>query len=73
MELPPLYIFCGIGVALSILGFFLKKIKTEVDDLKEQVRRDQILNARQQEQMRHIEKVLEDRRRDVKELHARFK
>ena len=73
MELPPLYIFCGIGVALSILGFFLKKLKTEVDDLKEQVRRDQILNARQQEQMRHIEKVLEDRRRDVKELHARFK
>lgn len=73
MELPPLYIFCGIGLALSILGFFLKKIKVEVDELKEQVRKDQILNARQQEKLLHIEKVLEDRRRDVKELHSKFK
>lgn len=73
MDVPPLYIFCGIGVALSILGFFLKKIKVEVDELKDQVRKDQILNARQQEQMRNIEKVLEDRRRDVKDLFSRLK
>lgn len=73
MDLPPLYIFCGVGLALSILGFFLKKIKVELDELKEQVREDQLVNAKQTEQMRHIEKILEDRRRDVKELYSKLK
>jgi len=73
MDLPPLYIFCGVGLALSLLGFFLKKIKVEVDELKAQIIKDQLVSARQGEQMRHIEKVLEDRRRDVKELYSRLK
>ena len=28
------YVLIGIGVALSVLGFFLKRIKEEVDVLK---------------------------------------
>jgi hypothetical protein len=73
MEVQPLYLFCGIGVALSIIGFFLKKLKVEVDELKERMRNDGLELRSQQERLKHIDKLLEDRRNDIKDLFGKLK
>ena len=36
------YMFAGVGVAISILGFFIKRIKMELDDMKERLRQIEI-------------------------------
>ena len=67
------YILLGIGVALSVLGFFLKRIKEEVDYLKSKNQRLEINQARNHERLANIDKVLEDRRHDIKKLFERIK
>lgn len=62
------YILIGIGAALSVLGFFLKRIKEEVDILKSRHQRIEINQARNHEKLNNIDKVLEDRRHDIKKL-----
>jgi hypothetical protein len=73
MEVQPLYLFCGIGIALSVIGFFLKKLKVEVDDLKERMRKDGLELRSQHERLKHMDKLLEDRRNDIKELFIKLK
>ena len=73
MEMPPLYIFCGIGVALSLFGFLIKKLKNEVDDLRSQLRKDEITIAKHEERLTYLSKVLEDRRHDIQELYKKLK
>tara|TARA_Y100000004_G_scaffold28994_1_gene29859 strand:+ start:25788 stop:26006 length:219 start_codon:yes stop_codon:yes gene_type:complete len=63
-----LYIFTGIGVTLSILAFFLKKNKNEIDTLKEHLRDIELENAKQEEKIHFLEKVSEDRRRDIQKI-----
>ena len=63
--------FAGVTLALSVLGFFLKKVKIEVDGYKDRLRELELSNARMNEQLRLMNKVLEDRRRDVQRLYEK--
>ena len=61
------YMFAGVGVALSVLAFFLKN-KVELDKLNEVVRRLELSDASKTERMNYMVKVLEDRRQDIQKL-----
>lgn len=63
------YIYVGIGVAVSVLGFFLKRIKEEVDIVKAKNTRLEINQARNFERIANLEKITEDRREDIKRLY----
>jgi galactokinase len=65
--------FAGVGVALSVLAFFLKKNKLEIDRLSEMVRNLELSDATKSERLKTIGKVLEDRRRDVQKLFEKIK
>ena len=62
------YILIGIGVALSVLGFFLKRMKEDIDIVKSKNARVEINQARNHERINNLEKVVEDRREDIKRL-----
>ena len=62
------YMFAGVGVAISILAFFIKRIKMEVDDMKERLRQIEINDAGQTKVVEHLTKLAEDRRIDIKNL-----
>lgn len=63
------YIYVGLGVALSVLGFFLKRLKEEVDIVKAKNIRLEINQARNFEKIANLEKITEDRREDIKRLY----
>jgi hypothetical protein len=62
------YMFAGVGVGLSVLAFFLKKNKAEIDLMKERMRGLEIADARNSERIRTLLKTVEDRRRDVQKI-----
>lgn len=62
------YLLIGVGVALSVLGFFMKRLKEEIDIMKQKCSRIEINLARNHEKLMHLEKVAEDRREDIKKL-----
>ena len=62
------YIFLGLSVAVSVIGFFLKRIKEDVDMQKAKNAKLEIGVARHYEKIRNIEKLAEDRREDVKRI-----
>ena len=62
------YCFLGVGVAVSVIGFFLKRIKEEVDVQKAKNAKLEIGVARHHEKIRNLEKLVEDRREDVKRI-----
>ncbi len=62
------YMFAGLGVALSILAFFIKRNKWEIDDMKERLRQIEISDAGQSKDVEHLSKISEDRRRDIQKL-----
>ena len=57
------YMFVGVGMALSILAFFIKRNKWELDDMKERIRQMEINHAGQTKDLEHLMKVAEYRRR----------
>ena len=63
------YIYVGLGVAVSVLGFFLKRLKEEVDVVKSRNARLEINQARNFEKIANLEKITEDRREDIKRLY----
>jgi|TARA_R110000744_G_scaffold174209_2_gene293013 hypothetical protein len=63
-----MYMFAGVGVALSMFAFLLKKNKNEIDTLKVHLRDIEIENAKQEEKISFLEKVSEDRRNDIKQI-----
>ena len=69
------YIFLGVGVAISVLGFFLKKEARKTDEMNQRVGTLEILLAknevRDRERWKVCHKVLEDRREDIKSLFAK--
>jgi len=67
------YMFAGVGVAISVLAFFLKKNKMEIDSMKENVRKLEISEARNSERIRTLLKVVEDRRKDIQRLFEKAK
>jgi len=62
------YMFAGVGVAISILAFFIKRNKWEIDDMKERLRQIEISDAGQSKDIEHLTKLSEDRRRDIQKL-----
>jgi len=68
MEYSPL-IFLGMGAAISILGFFLKRIKEDVDVVKSRNTRLEVNAARDFERIKYLEKITEDRREDIKRIY----
>ena len=62
------YMFAGVGVAISILAFFIKRNKWEIDDMKERLRQIEIGDAGQSKDVEHLTKLSEDRRRDIQKL-----
>jgi len=64
--------FAGVGVALSILAFFIKRNKWEIDDMKERLRQIEISDAGQVKDLEHLTKLAEDRREDIKNLFKRL-
>jgi len=65
------YMFAGVTLAISVLGFFLKKNKAEIDSMKEVIRKLEISDARNTERIRTLLKVVEDRRRDIQNLYEK--
>lgn len=65
------YMFAGVGVALSVLAFFLKKNKIEIDAMKGIQRKLEISDARNSERIRTLLKVVEDRRKDIQNLYEK--
>lgn len=63
------YIFVGLGVAVSVFGFFLKRIKEDVDRVKSKTIRIEINQARNFEKIMNLEKITEDRREDIKRIY----
>ena len=63
--------FAGVGVAISVLAFFLKKNKMEIDSMKEVITKLEISDARSTERIRTLLKVVEDRRRDIQNLYEK--
>jgi hypothetical protein len=63
------YIFLGLSVAVSVIGFFLKRIKEEVDVQKAKGNKLEIGVSRHYEKIRNLEKLAEDRRDDVKRIY----
>jgi len=62
------YMFAGVTLALSVLGFYLKKNKIEIDTMKERMRELEISDARSGERIKTLLKLVEDRRRDVQKI-----
>ena len=69
MDTPSL-MFLGVGVALSVLGFFLKREARKacendkrISDLEVQAAKNEVRDA---EKWQSAEKSLEDRRQDIK-------
>jgi len=65
------YMFAGVTLAISVLGFFLKKNKAEIDSLKSVIRKLEISDARNTERIRTLLKVVEDRRKDIQNLYEK--
>lgn len=66
------YMFAGVGVALSILAFFIKRNKAEIEKMNERFRQVEISDAGQSKDLEHLTKLAEDRREDVKNLFKRL-
>jgi len=62
------YMFAGVTLALSVLGFYLKKNKIEIDNMKERMRELEISDARSSERIKTLLKLTEDRRRDIQKI-----
>ena len=67
------YMFLGVGVAISVIGFFLKKEAQKTKQMEEAIRDLQVAQAkncaRDEERWLTANKVLEDRRDDVRKLY----
>ena len=70
------YIFLGGGGAISVLGFFLKKEARKTDEVASRIATVEMLVAkndvRDAERWRVANKLMEDRREDVKDLYAKL-
>lgn len=65
------YWVVGIGVALSVLGFFLKRMKEEIEIANEKTNRTERKVIELQTKVALMEKLLEDRRQDIKNLYEK--
>jgi len=66
------YIFVGVSVAISVLGFFLRREARKAQEMEERLKELEVQLAqndvRDQERWANCHKNLEDRRLDIKTL-----
>lgn len=66
------YIFVGVSVAISVLGFFLRREARKAQEMEERLKELEVQLAqndvRDQERWANCNKNLEDRRLDIKTL-----
>ena len=66
------YMFLGVGVAISVLGFFLKKEAAKAQEMDNRIKDLEVRMAkndvRDVERWKIADKTMEDRRVDVKVL-----
>lgn len=66
------YIFVGVSVAISVLGFFLRREARKAQEMENRIKDLEVLLAqndvRDQERWSNCNKNLEDRRLDIKTL-----
>ena len=62
------FIFLGLGAAISVMGFFLKRLKEDVDSVKRKNASLELSLAKATEKLKNLEKLAEDRREDIKKL-----
>ena len=67
------YIFLGVGVAISVLGFFLKKEAQKQAELDRRLKELEISLAKNgvlyRERWKQADKLLEDRREDIRKIY----
>jgi uncharacterized membrane protein YgaE (UPF0421/DUF939 family) len=67
------YMFLGVGVAISVIGFFLKREGRKVEDMKNRISELELQVAknetRDHERWNQAEKLMEDRRDDCRKLY----
>tara|TARA_Y100001973_G_C5200912_1_gene337566 strand:- start:1410 stop:1673 length:264 start_codon:yes stop_codon:yes gene_type:complete len=72
----PSYMMIGVGAAISILGFFLKKQASQTVRIEEKVRELEVLLAKNsaldKERWKQMEKLVEDRRQDSINLYNKI-
>ena len=70
------YIFLGVGVAISVLGFFLKKEARKSHENDKRIATLEVLLAKNEvrdgERWKVCHKVLEDRRDDIKTIFTKL-
>ena len=76
MDFPQDYIFLGVGVAISVLGFFLKKEARKTQEMDSKIQELALQMAqndvRDSERWKNATKLLEDRREDIKVIFAKL-
>ena len=63
------YLLVGIGVAVSVLGFFLKRIKEQVDNTEQNSNEAKVKLAECLVKVENLEKLTEDRREDIRKIY----
>jgi len=70
------YVFLGVGVAISVLGFFLKKEARKTEDMSKRIGTLEMLLAKNDvrdcERWAVAHKLMEDRREDCIKLYDRL-
>lgn len=63
------YLLVGVGVAISVLGFFLKRIKEQVDNTEKNSNEVKVKLAECFIKVQNLEKLTEDRREDIRKIY----
>jgi len=63
------YLLVGMGVAVSVLGFFLKRIKEQVDSTEQNSNGIKVKLAECLVKVENLEKLTEDRREDIRKIY----
>ena len=67
------YILIGIGTAISVIGYFLKRENKRLEELEELVNSINVILAknevRDNERHKSVDKRLEDRRMDIRKIY----
>ena len=70
------YMFLGVGVAISVLGFFLKKEAAKAQEMDNRIKDLEVRMAKNDvrdiERWKIADKTMEDRRVDVKVLFGKL-
>jgi hypothetical protein len=64
--------FIGIGISISVLGFFLKRLKEEISINTQKISGIEKSIVELKTKISVVEKLCEDRRQDIKSLYEKI-